>query len=86
MKNEWENMEEGAKPVYGKKRKYQGGKGWLALIGICICVIAFSGYQLISIFLEYKAGTDEYEDLQQYVMAEVPEDNYVFDLGLESFF
>ena len=36
--------------------------------------MAFSIYQLLSIFLEYKAGEDEYEDLKQYVTAEIPEE------------
>ena len=46
------------------------------LIVLCVCVAALglSIWQLSDIFLEYKAGTDEYDDLQQYVMAEVPED------------
>ena len=46
------------------------------IIVLCVCVVALgvSIWQLSDIFLEYKAGTDEYEDLQQYVMAEIPED------------
>ena len=46
------------------------------LIVLCVCVAALglSIWQLSDIFLAYKAGTDEYDDLQQYVMAEVPED------------
>ncbi|MCI8995592.1 MAG: class B sortase [Lachnospiraceae bacterium] len=54
----------------GKRR--QGGKIWLALIGVCLCVMGFSVYQLVSIYLEYKAGTDEYQELQQYVLADLP--------------
>ena len=54
------------------------------LIVLCVCVAALglSIWQLSDIFLEYKAGTDEYDDLQQYVMAEVPEDAVV--IGGES--
>ena len=46
------------------------------IVVLCVCVVALgvSIWQLSDIFLEYKAGTDEYEDLQQYVMAEIPED------------
>ena len=46
------------------------------IIVLCVCVVALgvSIWQLSDIFLEYKAGTDEYEDLQQYVMAEIPEE------------
>jgi len=57
-----------------KKKKSKGGKGWLILILICLAVMAFSIYQLLSIFLEYKAGTDEYDELKQYVVSEIPED------------
>ncbi|MCI7812094.1 MAG: class B sortase [Lachnospiraceae bacterium] len=32
-----------------------------------LCVFCYSGYQLITIYLEYKQGTDEYKDLEQYV-------------------
>ena len=45
------------------------------LIVLCVCVAALgvSIWQLSNIFLEYKAGTDEYEDLQQFVLEEIPE-------------
>ena len=56
-----------------KRKRRQGGKIWLALIGVCVCVMVFSLYQLASIYLEYKAGTDEYDELQQFVLAELPE-------------
>lgn len=44
----------------------------IAVLCICIVVLGVSIWQLSDIFLEYKAGTDEYKDLQQYVMAEIP--------------
>lgn len=57
-----------------KRRKKK--KMPVALIAaLCVCVVALgvSIWQLSDIFLEYKAGEEEYEDLQQYVMAEIPE-------------
>lgn len=35
---------------------------------ICLCVFAFSAFKLLTIFQEYRAGEDEYKDLQQYVV------------------
>lgn len=46
----------------------------IAVLCICVVVLCVSIWQLSNIFLEYKAGTDEYEELQQYVMAEIPEE------------
>jgi sortase B len=37
-------------------------------LGICIVVLLFSLWQLLSIFLAYRAGEKEYEDLRQYVL------------------
>ena len=47
------------------------------IVALCVCVVALgvSIWQLSDIFLEYKAGTDEYEELQQYVLEEIPEGN-----------
>ena len=46
------------------------------LAALCVCVVALgvSIWQLSDIFLEYKAGEDEYAELQQYVRGEIPED------------
>lgn len=46
------------------------------LAALCVCVVALgvSIWQLSDIFLEYKAGEDEYAELQQYVREEIPED------------
>lgn len=35
------------------------------ILVIAICVFLFSAYQLITIFLEYKQGTDEYNDIAE---------------------
>lgn len=72
-KNDLELEETEGKVRARKKKKGGGGKIWLVMILVCVCVLGFSGYQLMSILLEYKAGTDEYDDLQQYVISEVPE-------------
>ena len=47
------------------------------IVALCVCVVALgvSIWQLSDIFLEYKAGTDENEELQQYVLEEIPEEN-----------
>lgn len=66
--------ERSGKVLARKKKKSGGGKIWIILMIICLCVMGFSVYQLLSIFLEYKAGTDEYDDLQQFVLSEIPED------------
>lgn len=39
-------------------------------LGFCICLLLFSLWQLVSIFLGYRSGAKEYEDLQQYVLEE----------------
>ena len=41
------------------------------IIVLCVCVAALgvSIWQLSHIFLEYKAGTDEYDELQQYAVS-----------------
>lgn len=62
-----------------KEKKKRGGfVNFLLTLGIIVClgVFAFSAYKLISIYLEYKAGTDEYDRLHQYaVEQEVPKDD-----------
>lgn len=52
-----------------KKSVPQGRKNSPAVtvaIVICLAVMAFAVYQLVSIYLAYKAGTDEYDSLRQY--------------------
>lgn len=39
-------------------------------LGFCVCLLCFSIYQLASIFLGYRSGDKEYEDLRQYVLEE----------------
>lgn len=44
-------------------------------LGFCICLLLFSIWKLSSIFLEYRSGAKEYDDLKQYVLEEpVPPD------------
>lgn len=39
----------------------------IVLCLILVCIALFSGYKIVTTLLEYKAGTDAYQDLQQYV-------------------
>lgn len=39
-------------------------------LGFCACLLCFSIYQLASIFLGYRSGDKEYEELRQYVLEE----------------
>ena len=43
---------------------------------LCLGVTIYCGSQLAGIFLEYKEGTDEYDELQQYVQGELPEASF----------
>lgn len=48
----------------------------IAALVVCLGMVIYCGSQLAGIFLEYKEGTDEYDDLQKYVEAELPEADY----------
>lgn len=61
------------------KKKKKKPVGLIAALVVCVIVLGVSIWQLSSIFLEYKAGTDEYEDLQQYVLEEPEEDTAAAD-------
>ena len=39
-------------------------------VGFCVCLLCFSIYQLASIFMGYRSGEKEYQDLHQYVFGE----------------
>jgi len=49
-----------------KKEKKSGGILWWLIFLIAVGVFAFSAYQLFTIWMEYKTGVDEYNDLRQY--------------------
>lgn len=49
-----------------KKKRTAGDVIRRLIMLIALVVFCYSAYQLISIYLEYKAGTDEYEALEQY--------------------
>ena len=49
-----------------KKQKKRGNPLWTLVFLAALAVFCFSGYKLIGIYLDYKTGTDEYRDLQQY--------------------
>lgn len=51
-----------------QKRKRTPGELIRSIVLIlAICVFLFSGTQLLKIFLEYKAGTDEYDRIREFV-------------------
>lgn len=57
-----------------KKKKRGIGDAILTLILIAaIGVFCYAGYNLITIFLEYKAGTDEYNEIAEMAVTEVKE-------------
>ena len=39
-------------------------------LGLCICLLLFSVWKLVSIFSGYHSGEKEYDDLRQYVLSE----------------
>lgn len=53
-----------------KKRKTVGDVIRMLLMLAALCVFCYSAYQLLTIYLEYKKGTDEYTALEQYVSEE----------------
>lgn len=57
-----------------KKKKGTAGKLiWRLLFLVALCVLLYSGYQLVCIFLSYKEGTDEYDSLREYTTVVTPE-------------
>ena len=52
------------------KRKF----AFLLLCLIFLAVAIFAGAKVVTILLDYKAGVDTYEDLQQYIYIETPQD------------
>ena len=64
------------KKTGNKKKKKRMSVPMFVAVVICVLVLLFSSWQLLGIFLEYKEGTDEYEDLLQYVQEELPEEEY----------
>lgn len=53
----------------GKKKEKEGsGFFWKLLLLMSVGVFAFSGYQLFSIFSEYKQGVDEYDSMSHQVV------------------
>lgn len=60
----------------GKKKRTAGDVIRTIIIIIALGVFCYSGYQLITIYLEYKKGVDEYNALNdQYVKEEVAVEN-----------
>lgn len=57
-----------------RRKKNRRSVPLIIAMGVCVIVLAVSIWQLSGIFLEYKAGTDEYEELQETYAAEEPVD------------
>ena len=57
-----------------KKKKGKMPLPILVVLVICVVVLGVSIWQLSTIFLEYKAGTDEYDKLQTYVSGDPAEE------------
>lgn len=53
-----------------KKKRKKVSIPLMMVLVVCIVVLGISIWQLSGIFLEYKAGTDEYDKLQTYVSEE----------------
>ena len=62
-----------AKKSKKKKMGTYGSILWNLLLVAALCVFVFSAYNLIKIFLSYKEGTDEYNELRQYTVQVTPE-------------
>ncbi len=56
-----------------KKRRTGGGILRTLVLILCIGVFCFSGYELVKIFLEYNAGSQEYDKLEQYTASKAAE-------------
>ncbi len=50
------------------KKPKKKGKVLIFILIICIAVISFSAYKIISLQMQYKAGRDEYESLREYTV------------------
>lgn len=66
-----------------KKKKKNGGTGYVIAIILCLCIAAFAAYHLINILNEYHRGTEEYNSLLDYT-DKVPDGNPVSADGLSS--
>ncbi|MCD8361786.1 MAG: class B sortase [Lachnospiraceae bacterium] len=57
-----------------KRRLFALGEG--LVLGLCVCLVIFCGWKLISIISEYGSGSKEYNQLEQYVLSDAvsPED------------
>ena len=59
----------------GKKKKKTAGDIFrYIVVVIAACVFVFSAVQLGRIFLEYRAGTQEYDRIREYVQEEPQEE------------
>ena len=68
-----EETKKETKKKHKKKNRFASGFFTLAIV-VCLGVMGFSGYKLISTWLEYREGDQEYESLRQYTAVVEPEE------------
>ena len=66
-------MSEEKKKKHKKKNRFASFFLTLGII-VCVGVIGYSGYKLITTWLEYREGDQEYARLREYTEAQVPEE------------
>ncbi len=71
LREEHEKSEK--KKVKPKKKNRLSNTLLTVAIVICLGVMAYSGYRLISTYLAYRQGTEEYDSLRQYTVAQQAE-------------
>jgi len=59
-------------------------KIYMTLLVISMLVLVIAGYNVLTLYMEYRAGINEYEDLAQYVSVEVPEEENVVEEVVET--
>ena len=83
VKIEEKFVKEEAKDKKPAKKKKKSGvdvvRGFLMIIAVGVLV--YAGYQLTMIFLEYKAASDEYKEIENYTTAETVTYNTDYDTG-----
>ena len=60
-----------------KKRSVIGTILWWLILLIALAVFAFSAYKLVTIWMEYKQGVDEYDNLKQFAVSPTSTDSEV---------
>ena len=59
-----------------RKKRRRVPVAMIVALLVCLGMVGYCGSQLAGIFLEYKEGTDQYDELKKYVEKELPDDAY----------